>query len=647
MEFSGRAIAILFWLSLNSFDAAHAQPVRFEVGPTFFPQSKALQQENIVWGYLTVPEDWQHPLGTSIQMAVAVLKNMENSTNAQAVVFIQGGPGASGIQQIKLWMNHPLRKKNDIVLIDIRGTGFSIPRLCPELGEQFLEILSKNQSSAADEQQKVEAALSCKQMLISKGIYTDMYNSLSVANDLHALKSALGYKQWNVYGVSYGTYMAQVYASRFTEDITALILDSPIDEMATYYARNTSNYMGSLHKVFEACKNNEGWNEQYPDLETVFYKTIEDLQQRPITVAVDKSVVASGTFTFNADDFKVAVQQSLYNKQLVEVIPLLIYQFHTRNESVLANMVPAFSKLLRMDYGAYYCVSCCEALPSNSLTDFEKDASQFKNMQGGLAFYKSDFKVCERWNDNRRDSVAMSYDLPNLKETTFPVLVFSGEYDPITPIANGKNTAAKFKHGTSIIAYTYGHAPSFTKVGYQVVEEFINTPIHSVNLDAFSDVSKIQIAKNIEINAGISEMANSLSTFNLIFLFPLLIALVLMVAFIIAYAAGLLNKKYVLSSDKLMRVIILITSATGIVSVAGFIVTILQVSNRNAFILAFGLPEGAHYLFVLVWIFLALVLLTILYFIVKVKRLTNRSIIFSIIFSNMLFGIYILYWGVV
>ena len=124
--------------------------------------------------------------------------------------------------------------------------------------------------------------------IINKGIDIRAYNSLSIAKDLHALKEKLNYKKWTVYGVSYGTYMAQFYAGNYPEDIKSLILDSSIDDISTYYVNNTSNYMDSLKKVFKLCKNDEETNKQYPNLESVYYKVIEELNNNPLTVSVDK-----------------------------------------------------------------------------------------------------------------------------------------------------------------------------------------------------------------------------------------------------------------------------------------------------------------------------------------------------------------------
>ncbi|PTX61383.1 TAP-like protein [Kordia periserrulae] len=632
-------------LSVTSLSNAQTE-ITFDEIETFYKHAEVLNNDNIRWGYLNVPENWDDQNGTVVRIAVAVLKNFENKENAPATVFIQGGPGASGIGNIFSWQNHPLRKNHDIVLFDIRGTGNSQPRLCPDLGRELLGILAKDQPKEADEEQKTNAALACKQEMVRHGVDIEAYHSGSVAKDLHALLNHLKYKKWNIYAASYGTYMAQVYASMFPQDIEALVLDSSIADIETYYTENTSNYMTSLAKVFTACENDPECNEQYPNLEKVYYEVISDMEKSPITVDVAKNLVEEGTFTFNSEDFKIAIQQALYNKQLVEVVPLLIYQFKEKNEGALGNLVAAFSSLLSMDYGVYYCVSCNEALPNNEETEFEANAANYPKLNGGLSFYKSDFKVCDVWNRNIPDSLLIQHDLSNLKETAFPVLVFSGEYDPITPATNGQKTAARFSNANAIPAYTYGHIPGFTRIGTSLTTSFINNPAQSIEKEAFAKAQKIKMVKNVALNGGVGNMGNSLNEMNILFLAPLLIAVGIMLAFIFVYLFRLFKKKYQHTSDKIIRIMTIVTSIVGLLSFLGLINALLSVSKSNFFILAFGLPENYNYLFQLTLVFLVLVIITVLFFGVQIKKIHDRSIVFSVIFSNILIVTYMLYWGI-
>ena len=313
--------------------AIATQAQNFEKTASFYPDSETLKNENIEWGYLTVPENWDGTTENTVKLAVAVIRSTSETNDKKSpVVIIEGGPGAGAINSVWSWLSHPLREKSDIILVDIRGTGLSEPKLCPDLGANFLKILAKNQTPAEDEVEKATAAMACQRKLLIEGIDIKAYHSGNIAKDLHNLKNYLKYDSWTVYGVSYGTYMAQVYATDFPKDVANLILDSPIADINEYYTNNTVNYVNSLNKVFEDCKNDPNCNADYPDLENKYYETIAKLEKNPITVTVDKSIIEDGTFTYNAEDFKIAIHQALYNQQLIEVLPLLIYEFNKGNK---------------------------------------------------------------------------------------------------------------------------------------------------------------------------------------------------------------------------------------------------------------------------------------------------------------------------
>ena len=618
----------------------------YEKTGTFFPDIAPLQKEDLEWGYLTVPENWDLRTGNKIRIAVAVLKKSAKKKKRGALVFIQGGPGASGIQNFYSWLRHDAREENDIILFDIRGTGFSEPRLCPDLGKEFFEILAKNQSEEKDEREKVSAAISCKEELIVRGIDIGAYNSLAIAKDLNFLKKELGYTSWNVYGVSYGTFVAQVYTSTFPNDLTSLVLDSPIDDISEYYSYNTKNYVNSLNGVFKKCESDPDCSTQYPNLEEKYYQTIKDLSNNPLTVKVEKHLSPSGTFTYNAEDFKIAIQQALYNKQLIEVMPLLIYQFSERNEDALGNLVKAFSNLLSLDYGLYYCVSCNEVLPNNSITDFGLVASSYDGLAGGISFYKSDFSVCNKWNLNRQETKLFDHDLSGLTRFSGPVAVIAGEFDPITPTSNGERVAKRFANGKFYYGNTYGHTPGFTKIGRKVTEFTINNGGSMLSEDVFKDAKSLTFAKNIKLNNGVSNMGDSLNQFDIFFAVPILIAFFLMGGFTVVYLIQVVRRKYKVMPDWVVRLSIVLTSIIGIGLLIGFRSAFNDVAGYNYFILAFGLPDIYNYLFYGVYLFAFLAIVTLIIFFLLIRKVSDRSMVFSVIFSNVLIVIYFLYWGV-
>ena len=620
--------------------------VEFKKTSSFYPDIEMLKNEEIVWGNLFVPENWENSKGSQISLAIAILKKTSKKSSNNALIYIPGGPGGDGISSIFFWLNHPLRVENDIVLIDLRGTGFSKPRLCPDLGKDFLKILAKNQSEIEDEKQKIIAAISCKNQLLIAGVDPANYNSKSIAKDLNSLKTELGYLKWHVYGVSYGTFMAQVYTNEYANDIKSLLLDSSISNIEKYYTENTSGYMASLFTVFNSCKNNPQCNIKYPNLEKIYYQTINNLQEKPLTVDVDPDVLDSGSFTYNVQDFKVALQQALYHKNLIELVPMLLYEFFNGNKQVLGSLVAAFSGALEMDYGVYYSISCNEVLPFNDFSEYESDAAKYKELKGGVSFYKSDFNVCRTWNESIKDSLKVSFDSSNLKKLDIPVLIFAGGFDPITPPSNGKEMLQIFKEGYLINAPNYGHVPGFTDIGSQIALEFVQDPTVKPKNKNFMNEDNTTFIQDIKMNAGIVNLGSSLTELNLFFLAPLIIALGITFSFIFVHLFNLFRKKYIVISDRIIRVLSIFTSLAGIVSLIGLIVAISQVAQQNFYILVFGLPDSYGYLLKGALVFIVFLSISILYFLLSFRKIKNRSVLFSIIFSNILLAAYLFYWQI-
>jgi len=636
---------LLLLLLFTSSSFSQTNNCKLEKTDTFFPETKDINQDEISWYYLTVPENWDNPSGKTIKIAVVILKNKAEKKISNPVVYIEGGPGGGGIKGIRTWLKHPLREKSDIVLVDVRGTGNSLPKFCPDLGKKFLEILSKNQNSTKDEQQKTLAAMACKQDLISRDIDLNAYNSKYIAKDLNALKTILKFQNWNVYGVSYGTYVAQVYANDFPNDIKSLILDSSISNISEYYNSNAVNYMNSLDKVFDACKSDPDCNRQYPNLEEIYFETIEKLDKNPVTVKVNKKIIPNGVFTYNAEDFKIAIQQGLYNKKLIEVIPLLIYEFNKANKNTLSSLVAAFSGALRLDYGQYYCVSCNEAIPNNSLEIFNNKAQKYKKLKGGLSFYKSDFLVCQKWNLGDSTAEKSLNDLSNLPSLNSPVLVFSGAFDPITPTSNGVITAGKFKNSYLIKAPISGHVPSFSKLGSKSVNEFIQNPGHRPDTKELESKDKVDFITDVNINSGVSRFANTLNEFDFLFFAPLFIAVIILLISIFNFCYELVRNRKDITPNKLIKCLVIVTSLLGLFVIVGLILAINSTAQNNFYILAFGLPSQFDYLFLIQWIFIVLIMISIIYFVFNIKYVSNTSVIATILFSLILIGVYFQYWG--
>src|SRR5262249_10174016 len=128
---------------------------------------------------------------------------------------------SSNIRQITL--NH------DFILLDQRGTGYSRPALnCPEVDKLNVDEANKILSYTQENKLYVQAAQQCRDRLVKEGNDLTAYTTIDNATDVHDLIGALGYKQVNLYGVSYGTRLALTVMRLFPRDLRSVILDSTV-----------------------------------------------------------------------------------------------------------------------------------------------------------------------------------------------------------------------------------------------------------------------------------------------------------------------------------------------------------------------------------------------------------------------------------
>lgn len=197
--------------------SAHGKGIAAQAGSHIEPADCAafkgldVAAATVQCGYLAAPENRQNPLSRTIKIAYAVVKARDADPQPDPVVFLASGPGASAIDEIGWWSGLPMSQDRDIILVDPQGVGYSGPAMqCPATTP--IGVSAQDRAPAAGDAlaQHRQWAQQCHDLLISQGFEMTAYNSAAHAADLNDLRLALGYPQWNLYAVSYGTRVALV-----------------------------------------------------------------------------------------------------------------------------------------------------------------------------------------------------------------------------------------------------------------------------------------------------------------------------------------------------------------------------------------------------------------------------------------------------
>lgn len=191
---------------------------------------------------VTVPRDYAQPKGAKIKLAISRIKASDTSVPRQGVMLVNpGGPGGSGLEYSRLWPAIPdnVGASYDWIGFDPRGVGHSVPNLSCD-GDYF----GYNRPDYVPTTEALERtwlkksagyAAKCDKV---GGALLEHMKSTDWAMDMDSIRKALGEKQINYYGFSYGTYLGQVYSSMYPNRVRRMIWDGVVNPDRAWYAAN-------------------------------------------------------------------------------------------------------------------------------------------------------------------------------------------------------------------------------------------------------------------------------------------------------------------------------------------------------------------------------------------------------------------------
>ncbi len=409
---------------------------RFETTDCWFTKP---QGRDVECGWLIVPEDHAKPNGNTIKLAVARFKSDAAQPEPDPIVYLEGGPGASPLRGTGLQFDAvfgPFAAKRDVILFDQRGTGYSQPSLdCPEIKQETLDTLDQNLSLAQSADSSAKAAAQCHDRLAKTGVNLALYNSVQNAADVEALRRALGYDKINLYGTSYGTRLALETLRDFPNGIRSVVIDGVLPPQADPFAQIPANGEQALQGVFNACAADATCNQNYPNLRQVLSDLKAKFDKDPLKLEVALRTGERREELINGDDLIGTLFQGIYLTSLIPDYPRIIYEVRDGNYDMLAGLAslnPAFSD--DFSDGMYYSVFCQEEVPFTNVGELDTFLKQ--NPDFAALGQKDVFQACKLWNvppAPATENQAVTSDVPTL--------VLSGEFDPITPPAYGKEAA--------------------------------------------------------------------------------------------------------------------------------------------------------------------------------------------------------------
>lgn len=440
--------------------SAQSSVPRFEPGACPFLENPGfVEGKNLRCGYLVVPENRGAANGRTIRLAVAIFRP-KTVKGQDPVFFLSGGPGDPLLSVMGLAISRSnaavVMGDHPLVLLDQRGTGYSQPFLgCSEQTDAAYQLL--NSVDRARQVRIVTAALrACHDRLVGEGIDLSAYSTIEDAADVNDLRLALGYKQIDLYGLSYGTRLAETVMRLYPEGIRSVVLDSVVPLQENLELGGPAAMAHAYQVLFAGCAGDSTCSHDYPHLSAVFDRTIQRLDDHPIHIQVgEASTNVRFKVAFNGPRFAALVFGLQYSAAMIPMLPNLIWQVDHGKYGLLSTLAGYVSFPHRGEGdGMRQSVFCGEDVAF--VTPDQIAAAQqplpAPLRADALPGIAGDPNACKIWNVS---PVPAAQKQP--LSSTIPTLILDGEYDPITPPSNGELAQATLPNSYRFVYPGVGH----------------------------------------------------------------------------------------------------------------------------------------------------------------------------------------------
>jgi len=615
---------LFFFSSLISFSQSIGE---IEKTDCFLDDCSFMEKNpNIEFGYITVPENYTKPNGRKLKIAFSIIKAADPNPQPDPIIYFQGGWGMPIVKYTKWYAENFPVKNRDLILYDYRSIGYSEPQACGWLGSGSWSDRIDNISNNEFEKNEIKRFNQCLDSLESKQIDLNMYGSDNKTRDAVLLAEKLGYKTYNLFGISYGTRAIQDFL-RASESssitVRSAILDSNVPIGLPLHGKVIKGYARSLNLIFKDCENDPECNKAYPELKIRFLQFLDELDTNPFIINMNKDQ----KIYLNREEINSIIFTMLYNENIYKDIPILLETIINRDDTPFKLMVPRFREMTKDGINMLAVVSFVydwKIFQEEVVKDLSKTNNKnfkYKFSDALLAYFIQDQRF-------KLDSLAA---IPI--KSSVPTLILAGNYDPITPPEFSQFLRKSFTNHYYYEAKRVGHGVTLTGCGKKILSAFFDNPNQEPDFSCFEALGE----NDIVFRTSYYKNPNTGIFANMLFKEP---NWLLIISFVIVFLVSLSNT--VLGIIRFFRKSkakikwLGIASFLILLSLVGLAYFILNTVNSDSFLILFGLVDQAKYLFYLVPITFVFILLTFFkYLNIKKTAWNTLSMVSFVLFMTI------------
>jgi pimeloyl-ACP methyl ester carboxylesterase len=397
-------------------------------------------------GMIVVPADHTAPGEEMFQIATVVVHRDGTNAAPDPLLFINGGPGGKTLYDLPLFvgMMEAYLQDRDVIFFDARGIGLSQPALdCPALDAVFL---ASAQSTGPGSDAVLDAAGACYDDLMAAGIDPGLFNSMQIAGDIAVMRTALGYDEWNLYGISYGTRTTMTVLRDHPEGVRSAILDAVLPPEANALVDGPANAERALDQLAADCMRDWLCSASYPDIQGTFLRVVRRLDAAPAILSMVLEDGSTRQVSITGAGFSDRVIGLLASARLAPSIPAIIYDADRGDFSAFEPMIMSLYEVessqreIPSTQGQAFSTICAEEVPFYAVGAIDAayvDHPLMGNRDGAVGL--PDF--CMVWPVH---ALPDSENQPVISDV--PTLFGSGSYDSLLTPDYARGAAEGFTH---------------------------------------------------------------------------------------------------------------------------------------------------------------------------------------------------------
>jgi pimeloyl-ACP methyl ester carboxylesterase len=449
---------------------------------------------------LTVPLDHFDPANSeTIEVVFAVAP----ATGERKGMFVQafpGGPGGKGITYASRdYYPFSIQQQYDIVFFDQRGIGLSSPLECKTAySSYFLDYLNEDDQTGEegyDTPEEQQAAIQDAKSFVDECVaeigidpaQLKFFNTDQVAEDIESFRQAIGDDKFMLYGVSYGTSVAQTYARAHSDHLAGLILDGTQDTTQTGDEIAFSQWEAFnevLQEVFKACDADADCASMVDgNAQAAYDELAQKLAQGPIPYEYSfpggekvqhnftlRMLDYTATYQLYGLDSRLNLMRALGAAREGDILPMVDLFYEVSNIDPATGEYegdPAFSDTM------YYIVWCSDDAYYSGTSE-ERSARLMEEGQilnGLTPPLDLDVMVLGLVCAQLPGAPTSPENLEPLKAEGVPTFVLNATLDPATPFQEGKTVFENLDNGYHL--YVNGGLHGIYGWGYNCPDKYI------------------------------------------------------------------------------------------------------------------------------------------------------------------------------